>query len=460
MNRTTPAARAAARPRTGFLFLMFPAMLMVGALAVLLSNRDMTQAFLALEQSAESIVDPVQNPIVVWVQRGVSLLLIAASLERLATHFGQRRLVPSMSLTGGFLLFWLTTVLTPGVLGAHPVLTHEYAYSLLFGLAVTMTIPEDRERILRASRDGLFVFMLAGLVLVPINPVLVLDSSYSQGLLPGVPRFGGLSSHPITMGILCQTGLLLLWARPYERRWLTVCAWLLGLGVLVFAQSKTAWLAFLISATCMVLVRKAPGSVERLADPRANSFGVLMLLGLMAAAVALLVGGVVFDVPSMVQDFFGTSEGAQLASLTGRDRIWVVALEEWHNNPVFGYGPTIWDNEYRQAIGMPNATHGHNQMIDTLARCGTVGAVGLVIYAIVLMVLAIRYTRATRGLSLAMFLTLALLSVSEVPLLLVGYGMDVFAHMLLLVTLAGAAAEQRRPHMALDPIEPTLRTAS
>ena len=262
------------------------------------------------------------------------------------------------------------------------------------------------------------------------------------------------------MGLLAQTALLLLWARPFQRRWLTVAAWVLGLGVLFFAQSKTAWLAFLITACCMVLVRKAPDSMDRLGDPRASSFGVLLLLGIIAAVVAVLVAVVVFDVPGLVGDFLGTSEGAQLTSLTGRDRIWVVALDEWHNNPVFGYGPAIWDAEYRQAIGMPNATHGHNQMIDTLARCGTVGAIGLVCYAAVLLVLSVRYARATEGLSLAMFLTLALLSVSEVPLLLVGYGTDVFTHLLLVVTLAGAAAEQRRPRFVIDPIEPTLRTAS
>lgn len=450
--------RRAAAPSSGILFWMFPAMLAVGGLGVLLSNRDLTQAFLELEAA----VDPVQNPIVVWVQRGVSLLLIAGSLERLASHFGQQRQVPSVSLMAGFLLFWLTTVLAPGLLGAHPVITHEYAYSLLFGLAASLTYPEDRERILRVSRDGLFVFMLAGLVLVPLNPTLVLDTSYAQGLLPGVPRFGGLAAHPVMMGLLCQTSLLLLWARPYQRRWLRVSAWVLGLSVLFLAQSKTAWLAFLISASCMVLVRKAPDSVERLGDPRANSFGVLLLVGVIVVAIGVLVGVVVFDVPGLIEDFFGTSEGAQLASLTGRDRIWVVAMQEWHNNPVFGYGPTIWDNEYRQAIGMPNATHGHNQMIDTLARCGTVGAIGLVCYAAVLMVLSIRYARATQGLSLAMFLTLALLSVSEVPLLLVGYGMDVFTHLLLVVTLAGTAAEQRRARAvsAIEPLEPSFRTAS
>ena len=450
------------RPGTtaGFLFWVFPAMLAVGALDVLLSGRDMTQAFIALEQSAEAITDPVKNPITAWVMRGISVLLICASLERIVTHFAQQRPTPSVALTGTFLLFWFTTVLMPALLGAHPVLSHEYAYSLLFGLAATLSTAPDRERILNASRDGLFVFMLAGLVLVPVNPTLVLDTSYTQGLLPGVPRFGGLATHPVMMGLLAQTALLLLWSQPFQRRWLTVCAWALGLTVLFLAQSKTAWVAFFISATCMVLVRNASGSVERIGDPRANSFGVLLLLAVIGAALALLVGVLVFDIPGMLADFLGSSEGAQLTSLTGRDRIWVVALEEWHNHPLFGYGPTIWDGEYRQAIGMPNATHGHNQMIDTLARCGTVGAIGLVCYALALMVLSVRYARATRGLSLAMFLTLAMLSISEVPLLLVGYGTDVFTHMLLVVTLAGAAAEQRRPRFSVEPIEPTLRTAS
>ena len=445
----------------GFLFLMFPAMLAVGALDVLWSGRDLSQAFLDLEQSTQAILEPTRAPAITWILRGVSVLLICASLERIVTQFSQQRPVPSPALTGTFLLFWVTTVLLPGLLGAHPALSHEYAYSLLFGLAATLSTTPDRERILAASRDGLFVFMLAGVVLIPVMPTLVMDATYSQGLLPGVPRFGGLGTHPVMMGLLTQTALLLLWARPFQRRWLTACAWILGLAVLFLAQSKTAWIAFIISALCMVLVRNTSGSVERIGDPRANSFGVLLLLGVIVAAVALLVGVVVFDLPGMLADFLGSSEGAQLTSLTGRDRIWIVAMEEWRNHPVFGYGPAIWDADFRQAIGMPNATHGHNQMIDTLARCGTVGAFGLVCYAAVLLVLSVRYARATEGLSLAMFLTLAMLSISEVPLLLEGYGPAVFTHMLLVAAIAGAAAEQRRPRMvAVEPIEPTLRTAS
>ena len=441
---------------------VFPAMLVLAALDILLSGRDLTQAFLTLEKESEGTLDTARPALAVWAQRGVSVLLIAASLERIASHFLQNRPLPAPMLTFSFLVFWLTTVAMPAVFGAHPLLSHEYAYSLLLGMACTLSLPEDGDRIVALSRNGLFVYMLAGLVLVPWNPSLVLDASYSQGLLPGVPRFAGLATHPVMMGLLTQTALLLLWARPFERRWLTVCAWLLGLTVLFFAQSKTAWLAFLISACCMVFVRRGRDSVDRLGNPVDNSFGVLLLVGLIVVVLAVLLGVLVLDVPGMVADFFGTSQGAQLVSLTGRDRIWAIAFQEWHNHPVFGYGPTLWDGEYRQAIGMPNATHGHNQFIDTLARCGTVGLLGLLLYAGVLLVMAFRHARTTRGLSLAMFTTLALLSISEVPLLISGYGTDLFSHLLLVVVLAAAAATRaRRATTHVEPLEPTpYRTAT
>ena len=284
---------------------------------------------------------------------------------------------------------------------------------------------------------------------------MVLDSSYSQGLLPGVPRFGGLASHPVMMGMLTQTALLLLWARPFERKWLTVCAWILGLGVLFFAQSKTAWLAFIISACCMVLVRKAPDSIDKLGDPRANSFGVLLLVGVIAVAVALLVGVVVFDVPGLLDDFLGSSEGAQLTSLTGRDRIWVVALDEWRNNPVFGYGPAIWDSRVPPGHRHPER-HPRPQPDDRHAGalrhrrrdrpgCATPSCCWCCPCA---------SHAPPRACPWPCFLTLALLSVSEVPLLLEGYGPAVFTHLLLVVTLAGTAVEQRRHRVALHPSSP------
>jgi hypothetical protein len=76
--------------------------------------------------------------------------------------------------------------------------------------------------------------------------------------------------------------------------------------------------------------------------------------------------------------------------------------------------------------------------MDTLARSGAVGATGLVLYALVLLVLSVRLTAATQGLSLALFLALVLRSISEVPLLMIGYSTEMFIHVLLLMVLGSA----------------------
>ncbi len=122
---------------------------------------------------------------------------------------------------------------------------------------------------------------------------------------------------------------------------------------------------------------------------------------------------------------------------------------------MFGYGLSLWDPAYRAGIGLPNATHAHNQFMDDAARAGSVGALALVAYGLVLAVLSVRRARATQGLSLALFLAIALRSVSEVPLLLRSTDTELFTHLLLLATLAaagpGARARAARAPLSLRP---------
>lgn len=442
--------RAGAAPGAGFLHLVFPAMLLLTALDVALSGRDLTQAFAELERSAQDAAPSVRHPVEIWGQRAVSVLLVAASLHRIGGWLAGGRLAPAVLLTAAFAFYWATTIAWPALFGANPRVSHEYAYPLLFGLACTLVDRAAHARILEWLRNALFIFMLAGLALVAVQPQLVIDASYSQGLLRGLPRFGGLAQHPVMMGMLAQLALLVLWARPFPRPRLQQAAWVLGLGVLLVAQSKTAWLAFLVGGCCMWLVQRGPQAAAALGDPRRSSFGVGVCLAAIAGVLAMLVAVLVGDLPGRVADFLDTGEGSQLTSLTGRDRIWVVALEEWQRHPVTGWGLSMWNSEFRQDIGMPQATHAHNQLLDTLGRAGLVGAAGLAVYAIVLLALAVRHASASGGLPLAMMVTLVMLGVSEVPLLLVDYGSHVLVHNVLLVTLAAAAAGQvrRRPARA------------
>jgi O-antigen ligase len=434
MNRS-PSTRFGSE---GFLHWMFPLMLGLIAVTILLSGRDLSQMFLDLAKGTETPAHPAQP----WLQRMVSLLLLLICAERLLDHFLKHKPWPAPWLAAALVTYWAATVALPALFGSRPRVSHEYVYALVISLAALLSTAAGREHAVASVRTTLFLFLLGGVLLVPVQPALVLDMNYDQGLLPGVPRFGGLAPHPVALGFFAQIFLLCLWARPFEKRWLTVFAWILGLGVLFLAQSKTAWIAFLLCSLAMLAVRQGAVFWRRVSDPRDGAFGIAMCMAFMFV-VATLLGALLFsELPQKAGQLLDTPEGAQLVSMTGRDQIWAVALQEWRASPVFGYGPTIWDDDHRASIGMPHATSGHNQFMDTLARSGTVGAIALVLYALVLLVLSLATARATGGLSLALFIALALRSVSEVPLVMLGYGTELLTHVLLIITLASARSTQ------------------
>jgi hypothetical protein len=88
---------------------------------------------------------------------------------------------------------------------------------------------------------------------------------------------------------------------------------------------------------------------------------------------------------------------------------------------------------------MLNATNAHNQFVDDIARAGLVGAIALAVYALVLFVQSVRFATATGGLSIGLFLVIAIRGISEVPLSMYGYGAEFAAQLLLLLVLLGAS---------------------
>lgn len=444
------AVHVTSRRNSGFMHLIFYAMLFTVVLTSVLSGRDLSS--MAQMTTDVTPVEPSRHPLMEVLQPILSLMILAVSAERIVTHWlvRDRAKAPPLMLVA-FFIFWLTTVVSPAIFGAHPKFTHDYVYALIIGVAAALASSLERDQALKATRNGLLVIAALSLLLMPIKPGMVMDTAYNQGLLPGVPRLAGITPHAVTLGLMAQLGLLLLLAQPYERRWLNRSAWLIISLTLFLAQSKTAWLAFLICSGAMMLVRHAPGWWRRVGDPLHPGVGMVSVVGFMLGVAVLALVFMFGDVGGRLSNFFNTPEGAQLASLTGRDRIWAIAWEEWRRNPVFGYGPSIWNEEFRAIIGMSNATHAHNQFMDTLSRAGTVGATGLVFYALVLLGMSLRFARATRGLSMALFLALFLRAVSEVPMVMFGYGPDLVIHVLLLMVLAAAAHEARTAKARREP---------
>ena len=432
------AVHLTSRRSQGYMHWIFYAMVLMFALTSLFSGRD-------LSGGSGMGMSTGRHPLLALAQPLVSLFLLTVAGERIIAYWirSDKTASAPLVLLLIFIFFWSCTVAAPALLGAHPYLSHDYVYPLIIGIAAVLTTGRERDLAFTAARNSLMLFMVVGLLLIPFKPNLVLETGYNQGLLPGVPRLVGLAAHAVSLAILAQLGMLCLLVCPYRRVWLNRIAWTIGLSVLFLAQSKTSWISFALCLICIVAVRHGPTFWRRFGDPVRPEFGILSLFVFFFTVFAMVLIVMFGDLDGRWSSFFNSSEGAQLASLTGRDKIWVIAYEEWQRNPVFGYGPTIWDESFRTTIGMPNATHAHNQFMDTLSRSGSVGAVALVVYALVLLVLSVRYARTSRGLTLALFMALAMRSMSEVPLSLFGYSAELLTHVLLLMAIAASAGEVR-----------------
>jgi O-antigen ligase len=194
----------------------------------------------------------------------------------------------------------------------------------------------------------------------------------------------------------------------------------------------------------MAAYRNGNAMRKRVMDPTRPQLGIALIGAAITGALLLTAAFFYADAASSIMEYLDSAQGSQLMTLTGRDKIWAITLSEFHANPLFGYGAQLFSEDYRLIIGMPFATHGHNQLMDSLGRSGLVGTIPLVAYFILLTVLSIKYAQASRGLSLALYLVLAFRCVSEVPLAITTNTQEFLAHLALLIVLVGAAHAQRR----------------
>lgn len=436
---------AGTRRVDGFLVYLFPVMLLAVVVTTLSSGRN-----LSLPGALVGIgVEMGAGGTAKWLQRAVTLFLLAVSVERLASvAFGSRKPDRPRALMVAFALCWVAVVALPAAFGTRPSFRHEYVYALVIGLAALTTTESGAIKAVRFARNALAIFIALSLLLLALKRDMVL-SPYTGSWLPGFEwRFSGLSSGPNAMGPLSLLGLLCLVSQPFERVWLNRVAWAAALVSLLLTQSKTTWIAGAACFMALQLVSGAPTIRRWLTLPRYRvaTQTLLMLLGLAIVAVMYVAGANVFG--TQFEALMATQQGADLVTFTGRDQIWQVAWDTFLRSPWFGYGPEIWDPYFRYLIGLPAAFHAHNQVMNVLAASGVVGALAFTVYCVVLVRRLWPRLSAFNGLPAAIAMLLALRSISEVPFAFDSFGSETMVQMLLLMLVAGAKPPAQQPQVA------------
>jgi len=426
----------------GFFAWLFVIIIGMMAIYTLLSGRSLA----VIENLFVVVPDGQSAGLGAWLGRLVSIVGLAICLERLI-HVGfarRSRLDVAWPLFWSFLLYVFSTVVLSGVVGTRGGLSHRFIYPTLAVFVAVLVAAEDGLRSMRFARNALLIFLVVSVFLVPVMPDLVLQRNYQGISIPGVHvRYWGLATHANSLGPLAGIFLMLLWNDPLQSRGWNMAAWFLGSGSLLLTLSKTAFGLTAIGLIVMSWYRIAPRIGESWRRGQTSYLMVVMLFSsmlLLIAAAGLIITG-------EFEDFWGgfvaTRAGSDVYSLTGRDVIWTATLAEWRSNLWFGYGPSLWDEEHRIRVGLPHALHAHNQFVHALGAGGVLGLAGTLVYFLMLGGYCFRFSSQTRGLTMALFIAIAMRCITEVPLMLNGFtGADFFAH-LLLVTLCAHHAVQR-----------------
>ncbi len=434
----------------GFLIFFFAPLMLVIMMDPLFAGRnlDFVQATVAGGESSSSAVK--------WTQRAVSIFLLAASVERLANFaLKPRQADRPILLMVAFAACWVSTVALPAALGVRPTIEHDYLYWLIIGLGGLTTTESGARTAIRVARDALFLFVLAGLAALAVKRSLVLQP-YIGGLFGGFSwRYSGLAVGPNQMGPITLLLMICLACFPYQRRWISVLAWVCSVVTLVLTQSKTSWMAGIACFAVIWIVRQRGRVGGFIVNPRNRLLSqlALALFGLLVIACMFLLGSGILE--SRIDRFLATRVGSDMANLTGRSDIWRIAIDTFLENPWFGYGPNIWDPYFRYVIGL-NVFHAHNQLLNVLAASGIIGALGFLWFIWALAARLLSRFDAFGGFTAALATMILLRCISEVPFTFHSFASEALTPMLLLVALAGAPRSPKsrgqRPAVTGEPI--------
>lgn len=428
--------------------LINPLILLAICVTAVLSGRDITNAEFEIGTAAGTASSQL-----VWFLRLITMLVLGICLARYISSSQNHETRPreGRGLFIAYLLFYVSNFVLNNLFGTKPGLDQKLIYPALVILAVYLSRNRNIRFTVDATKVGLLLFCVASCAAIVLLPRTAVQQGYANVIPLTGMRLWGLGSNPNSTGPLALVLMLLLAWKPFGNRLLQLLGYAASFAVLLLSQSKTAWLAAVIAFPTlwwgqMLYNMSARGQSRIHAYPIYNFARPILLCLLGLAGVTMLVYLQLHNPLTTI------SQDQQVTSLTGRTDIWAVALETWKQNPLFGYGSTIWSEDFRQAVDMNFAYNAHNQFLQSLSAAGALGLAGLLFYTAVLFHYAFAANTATRGLSLALFWVIFIRFFTETPLNLSGIFSAEFVTHLLLFTLV--MTKGRQVHMARRPLPP------
>lgn len=374
-----------------------------------------------------------------WLTRLITIGILLLCVERFARFIMRQEWthIHSWKLFWAFVAFALTNQVLNGIFGSYPSFEHKSIYAFLLYFSVFLVAQSQPERCFLFVRGILLFFFLASAVAAVLMPTLVIEKAYTGGI--GIPmRYYGLATHANTLGPLAVAFMICLWRFPFSSRWINIFSWCLALTSLVLSQSKTTIAAALVIGLFLFVYRKRAEFAESFSARRTGLLiGTVGCVCFFLAAAILLMWLAADSTERLIYQVDATRSG-QLTSFTGRTGIWFLAWDEFMENPLFGYGPSIWGDYYRFTVGIRTANSAHNQLLQSLSSAGLVGLGGLIFYICVLATYAWKAAPSSHGISLALVGLMLFRGFLEAPFTSSdAITSDFFVHLLALLACIG-----------------------
>ena len=288
------------------------------------------------------------------------------------------------------MVVWMSMIICDIAVGAPMGIR---AVSGALGMVVVFLTLDATKAALVGLRAGLASICLASIYFgLTTSSAWFLDTErFPLPIQPPFPgRLQGIAFQPNHLGQIAGLLVVLTILGPAPR-WSRIPASALGMTVLLYTGSRSSLLGVLAAAAVTFLLRRNKSATWW--------FGALMGLGVMSWVLAQ-----------------ASQVGSHTGTLNGRQVIWSSVTQSFLSHPLFGVGPSGWEQLETSFKLNFHAAHANNQLFDTLGKQGLVGLAALIAWLVVTGWTIARLKPSQRVLPGALFGFLLARSIFEVPL--------------------------------------------